>query len=231
MAKKTGPLIKCLHSEMVRIEKLKPHPRDPNKHGKEQITLFAKILKYQGVRRPVRVSSLSGLLTAGHGQLMAFKENGWLSCPVEYQDYDSPEQEYADLVADNSLAAWAQVDLLSIEEATAGFKNFDWSVLGIDGFKVEVPEITFPETRGKNELTKDEKTSEYMASQSRNIVLVYSLTEFNRITELMGRAMAAEGQESFSDTVKALLEKYARDHFKKAGDQRKGSVPGRSKRR
>ena len=34
--------------------------------------------------------------------------------PVDYQDYASPELEYADLTADNAVAAWADLDLSSI---------------------------------------------------------------------------------------------------------------------
>jgi len=51
---------------------------------------------------------MSGYITAGLGLLAAGRMGGQKSLPVNYQDYESEEQEFADLVADNSIAAWAE---------------------------------------------------------------------------------------------------------------------------
>lgn len=210
-----APQIRCKYSKLVPIADLKPNPLNPNTHTSEQLKRFAEILRYQGTRRPFRVSNQSGYLTVGHGQLAAYKLNGWTECPVDFQDYEDAAQEYADLVADNALATWSQLDFTVINEAMGQFKGCNPEMFGIDGFDPNSSAVTFPDARSKNEFTKDEKTLEYMASQSRNVVLVYSLTEFTRMTELMGEVMSKEGLESFSDVVKHLLENYGKGQPKK----------------
>lgn len=134
---KTGE-IKCLYDEIVSIDQLSPNPKNPNKHGERQLKTFAKILDKQGWRRPVRVSKLSGFMTVGHGSVMAARLNGWTHVPVNYQDYESPEMEYADIVADNALAKQAELDfgLINIEVPDLG-PDFDMDLLGITGFEID----------------------------------------------------------------------------------------------
>lgn len=130
--------IRCLYDEIVLIDILKPNPDNPNTHPPEQIERLAMILREQGVRRPIRVSTLSGLITAGHGQLEAMKLNGWKTAPVNRQNYDNEDQEYADMVADNSLGSWASLDLgkinLKIEDLGP---DLDINLLGIKDFEIE----------------------------------------------------------------------------------------------
>src|SRR3989338_9186922 len=75
------PTIHCPFCKLVAVDDLKPHPRNPNKHPKAQIKLLAHIMKAQGIRRPIVVSRLSGLITIGHGRLQAAKINGWKAYP------------------------------------------------------------------------------------------------------------------------------------------------------
>lgn len=121
-----APTIKvhCAHDKLIPVGLLNPHPKNRNKHPKEQIQRLAKILEYQGFRYPIKVSKLSGFITAGHGRLEAAKLLNLDSVPVNFQDYDSEEQEYADLVADNAIALWAEIDLSGV--------NFDLQDLGPD---------------------------------------------------------------------------------------------------
>ena len=117
--------VHCTHNQMVALSELKGHPKNRNKHPKEQIERLAKILKYQGWRYPVKVSKLSGFVTSGHGRIDAAKLNGWTSAPVNFQEYESEEQEYADVQADNAIASWAvtwvraQLSLLAKKPAVA----------------------------------------------------------------------------------------------------------------
>src|ERR1035437_288360 len=92
--------VMCAHDKMVKVADLKPHPKNRNKHPEGQIKRLAEILDYQGWRYPVKVSKLSGFVTAGHGRIDAAKLNGWENVPVNFQDYESDEQEYADVQAD-----------------------------------------------------------------------------------------------------------------------------------
>lgn len=228
---KADPKLKCSFTKMIPIDQIKPWPENPNRHSQEQIQRFSEILKYQGTRRPFRISKRSDLLTVGHGQLEAYKLNGWTMCPVDYQDYEDEAQEFADVVADNNLGAWAQMDLESVSAQVQKIgKDFNLNYLGIDGFTLDPNEIIFPDQRGHNELTKDERTTEYMAAQSRNIILVYSLLEFNRVTELLAEIMKAKSFETFSDAVKTILEEYASNLRKKTVNQRKAAISSAAER-
>ncbi len=132
--------VKCAYDDMVEVSKLRLHPKNRNKHPESQIERLAEILQYQGFRAPIRVSKLSGFVTGGHGRIAAAKLNGWEQVPVNYQEYASEEQEYADLVADNSIALWAELDLKGIGEDILQFGP-DWNIelLGIKDFQLDPP--------------------------------------------------------------------------------------------
>src|ERR1700677_2794868 len=97
--------VRCTYDKLVSISDLRLHPKNPNTHSKDQIQRLAQILDYQGFRYPIKVSRLSGFVTSGHGRIAAAILNDWKEVPVNFQEYESEEQEYADLVADNSIAS------------------------------------------------------------------------------------------------------------------------------
>lgn len=133
--------IRCNYDKLVPIASLKFHPKNPNQHSPEQITRLAKILNFQGWRRPIVVSNLSGCITSGHGRALAATVIGWKEVPVNFQDYDDEAQEYADLVADNAIAEWAALDLAGINANIGEFgPDFDLELLGLKDFTVDVAE-------------------------------------------------------------------------------------------
>lgn len=152
--------IRCLYDKLVPISELKPHPKNRNAHPQDQIERLAKILKYQGWRYPIKISKQSGFITSGHGRLAAAILNRWDSVPVNYQDYENTDQEYADLIADNSVASWAELELAKINLDLADLgPDFDLDMLGIKDFELEpadkhpgcdedeVPENVEPKTK------------------------------------------------------------------------------------
>lgn len=129
--------IHCLYDELKESKDLKPHPKNRNKHPEEQIDRLAKILDYQGWRYAVKVSKRSGFVTSGHGRIEAAKK---LNCkiPVVYQEYDSEDQEYADVQADNAIASWAELDLSGINADIGDLgPDFDIDTLGLKDFEIE----------------------------------------------------------------------------------------------
>jgi len=123
---------------MVPVQDLKPHPRNANKHPESQIKRLAEILEYQGWRYPIKVSNRSGCITSGHGRLLAAKLLGKESVPVSFQDYDSEDQEAADLHADNAIASWAQIDMAQINADMGSFgPDFDINLLGLKDFVLD----------------------------------------------------------------------------------------------
>lgn len=122
----------------VEIKKLKPHPKNPNKHSKEQIERLAEIIAYQGFRSPIVVSNRSGYIVAGHGRVEAAILNELTKVPVSYQDFTDDEQEYAHMTADNAIADWATLDLSMINKDIIELgPDFNIDMLGIKDFSVE----------------------------------------------------------------------------------------------
>lgn len=106
----TSVSIRCSHSELLPLEKLVPNPKNPNRHPEAQLRLLAKIIQAQGFRSPIVVSRRSGFIIKGHGRLEAARALGMEAVPVDFQDYASEAEEYADLIADNRLAELAEMD-------------------------------------------------------------------------------------------------------------------------
>ena len=130
--------IHCKYDELVNPKSLKQHPKNRNDHPQDQIKRLAQILDYQGWRYPIKVSKASGFVTSGHGRIAAAIINGWKEIPVNYQEYESEEQEYADLIADNSIASWSELNLSAINTDIVDIgPDFDIDLLGIKDFVVE----------------------------------------------------------------------------------------------
>lgn len=139
--------IDCAYDELVDVHKLVPNPKNNNKHPKNQIERLAKIIDFQGQRQPIVVSNRSGFIVKGHGRLEAIKLLGWEKCAVDYQDYESEAQEYADMVADNQIATWAEFDTQMVLDELPEL-DIDTDMLGM----LEIPQIEAEE----NEVVEDE---------------------------------------------------------------------------
>tara|TARA_Y100001937_G_C7113470_1_gene328960 strand:- start:1295 stop:1933 length:639 start_codon:yes stop_codon:yes gene_type:complete len=126
--------IKCTMDKEVPIEELVPNPRNPNKHGADQVKLLAKIIDFQGWRSPVVVSTLSGYVVRGHGRLLAARHLGLESVPVDFQDYENEAQEHADLVADNRIAELAEMDRAGLKDLIESLDtgDLDLEMTGFD---------------------------------------------------------------------------------------------------
>ena len=126
----------CAHDKIVPIGEVKPNPRNPNQHPEEQIELLAKIIKTQGWRAPVTVSTLSGLVVRGHGRLMAAQHLGLDCVPVDFQNYSCYDAELADLLADNKIAELAEIDSKMLAEVFQDI-NPDAIDMDITGYSEE----------------------------------------------------------------------------------------------
>lgn len=125
----------CSFDKIVPLSEMKQNPKNPNKHPQEQIDLLAKIIRAQGWRAPVTVSSRSGMIVRGHGRYMAALVIG-CPVPVDYQDYATEAEELADLLADNRIAELAEID----KSALAGiFQDIDAASIdaSLSGYTVE----------------------------------------------------------------------------------------------
>ena len=119
----------CAHDKIVPISEVKPNPKNPNQHPEEQIEILAKIIKTQGWRAPVTVSTLSGFVVRGHGRLMAAQHLGLDCVPVDFQHYSCYDAELADLLADNKIAELAEIDSKMLAEV---FQDIDPDAIDMD---------------------------------------------------------------------------------------------------
>ena len=133
---------KCVYKELVSVKDLRPHPKNTNKHTKEQIDRLAKLIEYQGQRSSLVVSTRSGFLVKGHATLQAIKKLKWEKAAVDYQDFDSDDQELAYLTSDNAIASWASLDMGMINDQLKDLgPDFDIEWLGLESFGLDGPEV------------------------------------------------------------------------------------------
>jgi hypothetical protein len=130
--------IHCKYDELKDPRSLKDHPKNRNKHSVAQVERLAALYKYHEIRHPIIVSKLSGYIVAGHGRKMAAIKAGLKEFPVVYQDFDSPEAEYAFMQADNAIALWAEIDYSGINQDLVDLgPDFDINMLGIKDFTLD----------------------------------------------------------------------------------------------
>ena len=125
----------CAHDKLLPLDEIHTNPDNPNTHPAEQITLLTKIIKEQGWRNPIVISKRSGLVIKGHGRLMAAYEGDMEFAPVDYQDYASKEEEYADMIADNRIAELAEMSEETLHELLSELAetDFDLALTGYEG--------------------------------------------------------------------------------------------------
>jgi ParB-like chromosome segregation protein Spo0J len=134
--------VNCKYTEMVDTDQLKASPYQTNTHTNEQIDLLSKIIKYQGWRSPIIVSNRSKRIVAGMGRLEAAKRLALKQVPVDYQDFDSDEQEAAHVTSDNAIAELSKLDLAKVNELLPGLgPDFELDLLGIPQLVLDPSEL------------------------------------------------------------------------------------------
>lgn len=139
--------IHCRYDKLVPIAELVPNPKNRNKHPDDQIERLAKLLGAHGQRAPIIVSERSGYIVKGHGTVLAINRLQHPVGAVVFQAFESEEEEYQFLQADNAIAGWAELDLAGINLDIGELGPFDIELLGIKNFTVETPAFE-PGTEG-----------------------------------------------------------------------------------
>lgn len=150
-----GIPIFCAHDEIVSTSMLHPNPLNPNNHPDSQIELLANIIESTGWRQPITVSNQSNLIVKGHGRLQAALLKGWSNVPVDYQDYASQDEEYADLIADNRLAELSEIDNQILSEMLDSFENED--MMALTGYNQEEIESILSDLSEEEEEEEDDE--------------------------------------------------------------------------
>jgi len=128
----SGIPVWCAHDAIVDVASLVPNPGNPNKHPQFQIDLGAKIIKANGWRWPICISKRSGFITKGHGRLLFALALGASEVPVDYQDYEDEAAEWRDVLADNRLPEFADIDLELVKDILESVDALDADLTGYD---------------------------------------------------------------------------------------------------
>lgn len=119
--------------QLVSIDKLIPYVNNARTHSPEQIIKLRSSLREFGFINPVIIDKDFNVI-AGHGRLIAAKEEGIKEVPCVFVDYLTEAQKKAYIIADNRMtmdAGWDE-ELLRVEIEALQGADFDVSLTGFD---------------------------------------------------------------------------------------------------
>ena len=119
--------------QLVDINKLIPYVNNARTHNAQQINKLRSSLREFGFINPVIIDCDFNVI-AGHGRIMAAKEEGISKVPCVFVDYLTEAQKKAYILADNRMAMDAGWDeeLLKVEIEALQAEDFDLSLTGFD---------------------------------------------------------------------------------------------------
>ena len=119
--------------QLVATDKLIPYVNNARTHSPEQIKKLRSSLREFGFVNPVIIDREYNVI-AGHGRLMAAKEEGITEVPCVYVDHLTDAQKKAYILADNRMALDAGWDeeLLAVEMQELQDLGYDLSMTGFD---------------------------------------------------------------------------------------------------
>lgn len=119
--------------KLIQTDKLIPYVNNARTHSKEQINKLRSSLREFGFINPIIIDKDYGVI-AGHGRLMAAKEEGIKEVPCVLVDYLNEAQKKAYIIADNKMALDAGWDeeLLKVEIEALSLEDFNLALTGFD---------------------------------------------------------------------------------------------------
>ena len=119
--------------QLVPIGKLVPYVNNARTHSPEQILKLRSSLREFGFINPIIIDRDYGVI-AGHGRLLAAKEEGMTEVPCVFADHLTEVQKKAYIIADNRMAMDAGWDeeLLRVEIESLRAEDFDPLLTGFD---------------------------------------------------------------------------------------------------
>lgn len=119
--------------QLVSISKLVPYVNNARTHSPEQINKLRASLREFGFINPVIIDREFGII-AGHGRVMAAREEGIAEVPCVFVDHLTEAQKKAYILADNRMAMDAGWDeeLLRVEIEALQGADFNVGLTGFD---------------------------------------------------------------------------------------------------
>lgn len=206
------PMVACLHDAMVEVEKLTPHPNNPNTHNEGQLDRLAGIIRANGWRASVTVSSRSGLVVKGHGRLAAAKRAGWEKVPVQWHAYPDEATEYEVMLSDNRSFELGETDeemlAANLEKIRATNESYKSGYDDVD-FNRLLERIKGDAAQPVQGRAADPEPPPAPRDDRRNVPLHYTDMEYEELEKRLADMVIAKGQKSTSAIVLEAVESEA----------------------
>lgn len=187
--------------QLVPLGKLVPYINNARTHSPEQLTKLRSSLREFGFINPVIIDRDYNII-AGHGRVLAAKEEGIMEVPCVFVDYLTEAQKKAYILADNRMALDAGWDeeLLRIEIESLQGEDFDVSLTGFE--EQELADLFAIEG---DKAAKDDDFELSAALEKASFVEQGDLWIVGRHRLLCGDATRTEDVERLMDGKKANL--------------------------
>lgn len=114
-----------INTVSVPIERLVPHPKNPNTHNDRQIKKLRHLIKVHGYSKgSVVFQTSTHYLLAGHGVIEALKLEGYTHVDAIELDVDDGKAE-AFMVADNKIAEDGVIDNMALQNLISELSAMD----------------------------------------------------------------------------------------------------------
>jgi len=119
--------------QLVPIDKLIPYVNNARTHSPQQINKLRSSLREFGFINPVIIDRVFNII-AGHGRVLAAREEGITEIPCVFVDYLTEAQKKAYIIADNRMAMDAGWDeqMLKVELEALKAEDFNVELTGFD---------------------------------------------------------------------------------------------------
>jgi len=146
--------IKCEEIVMLNIDEIYPHRDNEKIHPMNEKALerLCKIIQSkQGFTTPIKVDAKTKTITSGHLRYAALKKLNIKKAPCVLIDYANEDMMLADLIADNALNEWREVNKSAVNAKLPEFDgmDFDLDFLGIEDFVVDPSEFNLDQDEKK----------------------------------------------------------------------------------
>lgn len=179
--------------EMVNIDQLIPYANNARTHSKDQIIKLRSSLREFGFVNPVLIDKDKNII-AGHGRVMAAKEERIEEIPCVLVEHLTEAQKKAYILADNKLAldaGWDN-DLLEVELKALEELDFNLELTGFD--LEEIDKILMAD----QEVTEDD----FDVDQALNEPTISELGDI----WLLGRHRLICGDSTKAETIERLMD-------------------------
>ena len=201
--------------EQIIVADLRPYENNAKRHSPEQVQALAESIKTFGFTSPVLIDEDNGIL-AGHGRVAAAKHIGMESVPCIRLTGLSDTQKRAYILADNRLSeiggGWdtdlLRAELRKIEEEmpelaeAAGWSENELTAL-LRSDEAAIVELRNP-THSVNAVEQGNENR--LNAVIRQIILVYGLTEYERVVNAMSDYAEKNGLSNNTEVINHLLE-------------------------